>query len=85
MQCDHCDDEIPEMEDMLAKLAGKLCQSCRLDQVLDDLMLLNTEHRTSVAREAMNYPGVAAQLASNGDFARITGGLLGTKGLFGGN
>lgn len=73
MQCDHCDDEIPEMEDMLTNLAGKLCQSCRLDQVLNDLMMLDTERRASVAREAMAYPGVAAHMASKGDLVRIMG------------
>lgn len=85
-KCGDCDDEIPETEAMLSKLLGDLCQSCRLDRVLNDLMMLDNERRASVAREAMNYPGVAAQLASNGDLARITGGLLrGTKGLTDGN
>lgn len=72
-KCRDCDCEILETEAMLSKLLGDLCQSCRLDQVLNDLMLLDTERRASVAREAMAYPGVAAHMASKGDLVRIMG------------
>ena len=72
-KCRDCDDETPETEAMLSKLLGDLCQSCRLDQVLNDLMMLDTERRASVAREAMAYPGVAAYMASKGDLVRIVG------------
>lgn len=37
-KCRDCDDEILETEAMLSKLLEDLCQSCRLDRVLNDLI-----------------------------------------------
>jgi len=85
-KCRDCDDEILETEAMLSKPLEDLCQSCRLDRVLNDLMMLDNERRASVAREAMAYPGVAVHMVSRGDLVRITDGLLrDTKGLTDGN
>jgi len=52
---------------------GALCEPCRLDRVLNDMMKLSTHQLAQVAREAMAYPGVAVHMASKGDLVRIMG------------
>lgn len=40
---------------------GALCEPCRLDRVLNDMMKLSTHQLAQVVAEGLAYPGVAAR------------------------
>lgn len=50
MQCMECEDEATPPHD-------DLCQSCKLDRVLNDMMHLTPKMRAQVAMEALSYDG----------------------------
>jgi len=61
-KCTDCDCEIPAQNKMVTALVGDLCQSCRLDRVLNDLMALDPKQRAQVACEALAYEGTILNL-----------------------
>lgn len=54
-KCTDCDDDMQVEQ-------GSLCQHCRQDRVLNDMMRLTANQQAQVVAEGLAYPGVVQHM-----------------------